>query len=221
MRHRNDLPKPWAIRTPKPTQRPELRLGLLTEAEIARWTWHSGREDGACEHGYHDCHVCKVPGAKAAAEPPKAEDVLPEGWYTPYENKHIHAPSRAAVMFNDCRGDWGWWAPDEGYRNPDENRATRAEAMAAALGFTVEPHAEIDGFYWAHKSPPNGIQASRGGFASPEEAACHALAFDADQRRKAAPPARDPNEIPRRQEPGHWIFDPTSNGFTYITGGKS
>lgn len=183
-------PRAWMIRTPAQQQRPELKLELLTDDEVddrEKWLDYVGasEEDGACNGcGLHICNCERAPKAEPAA------DALPEGWrHEPTDGyaegyKHVSG----ADVFRRIGGNRGWMVSG----CPGSEFATRAEAMAAALGFTIDGDAQHGYCYLRDDFPRDHEQTV---MANAESAALAALAFDADQRRKQAP-ERDPNELP-------------------------
>lgn len=192
-----ELPTPWAIRTPAPE--PE-RVHALFACGGGQ-----GCDDGAKPCGHHACEFgnCAAWPKPAAPElsgsllgrmiadidaeagllapEPAREDALPEGWTASNETHFMHdATGSSAWVSSDCRGRYGYRPNgDAGFGYA----ATRAEAMAAALGFWLVQGP--DGWSWCRVESPDLAHAGDPR-ESREAAALFALAFDAKQRTAAS-----------------------------------
>lgn len=148
-----------------------------------------------CNYAQCSCAVAK-PGDKIARlgnlvqEKPEHQpavagapaDDLPEGWRD--VNEHYgyvacfeHTATQMLVWQVDGSERWRFTTATRGGCNEDMSVATRAEAMASALGYEIG--SDGDGHYW--QTTGHGEFA----FGTAEAAALAALKYDAEQRRKA------------------------------------
>jgi hypothetical protein len=140
--------------------------------------------DAKCPHGYS---VCPCLLGKPAPEPVAAKAAeVPENWQ-PIKGAWLSMAqhvSGAAVGLCDRRKTWAWWTAQD---VADLNvcltlKATRAEAMAAALGFEIV-NTYGDGFSYLRHDAGGHIQTLR---TTAEAAALAACAYDAEQRKAPA-----------------------------------
>lgn len=154
------------------------------------------------------CEACVVARRPRDEGTRAASEALPGGWTAPvrpYDN-YAHVTGAQAWTVPDERQERGahhwWWAPNA--VDPGKRADTRAEAMAAALGFAIGAE-HGNQFHWCRPDTRDFCCAEKTtSFATAELAALNALRFDAEQRRTASEPVHAAEELP----PGWGIGSP-------------
>jgi hypothetical protein len=134
--------------------------------------------DGACNGcGYHKCDCDR-------SQEYALDDALPDGWrVSPCEGvqfRYEHVAGAIVRSSDDATSRWLWFSAEEVtgcfakfINDTDASRATRAEAMAAALGFEIRGDGEW--CQWVR----NGMAS---GFGTRDAVVAGALAHDTGKR---------------------------------------